>query len=293
MPLVSIIIPTYNRSSFLIKTIDSVLSQNFSDFEVIVIDDGSTDDTSYIVSSILDPRIIYIKIPHSGLPAIARNVGLKKASGKYIAFLDSDDIWMFDKLKKQLKILEQEKGFNAVCSNAMVLGHAKKKVLKIIKNKILTIEDQLVESKIINSSVMMRSELLAKVGYLDESVYLKASEDYDFWLKILHNKNKSILLLKDPLLYYRRHDSGLSSINITNPALLEERLKIILLKYYSIYPSIVDKAFRKNKSETIYIDICRRYDEGVVTFLDLLLQKNLNVAQKMKIFFKKYNFKSN
>src|SRR5687768_17471 len=101
----SVVIPTYNRADFIVDAINSVLAQDFGGYspEVIVVDDGSTDNTEEIIKKFKD-KIRYIKIPHSGLPAVARNVGLKKASGEIIAFQDSDDLWDKDKLVNQLKV---------------------------------------------------------------------------------------------------------------------------------------------------------------------------------------------
>lgn len=106
--LVSVIVPTYNRAYCLEETIDSVLTQTYSDFEIIVIDDGSTDDTYKLFEGRYadDPRIKYFPQPNGGLP-VARNAGMRRATGKYIAFCDSDDIWLPHKLAVQVACLEK------------------------------------------------------------------------------------------------------------------------------------------------------------------------------------------
>lgn len=106
MPKVSIILPTYNRSGLLIEAVQSVLDQNFSDFEFIVIDDGSTDDTAEKIKLFIDPRIKYYHKENEGV-AIAFNLGLSKAQGKYIGYIDDDDLWPEDYLKKMVKALEE------------------------------------------------------------------------------------------------------------------------------------------------------------------------------------------
>ena len=107
-PLVSVVIPTHNRALILQEAIQSVLNQTYSKLEIIVIDDGSTDDTQSIINNFEDERIVYIQQDHKGLPS-ARNKGIENAKGEYIAFLDSDDIWVPKKIEKQLKIFDNSK----------------------------------------------------------------------------------------------------------------------------------------------------------------------------------------
>ncbi|NOQ85501.1 MAG: glycosyltransferase, partial [Deltaproteobacteria bacterium] len=104
MPKVSVIIPTYNRAHTLREAIDSVLSQSYNDLELIIVDDGSTDETKVIVSSYI-PKLAYIYQERQGVSA-ARNRGIKHAQGDYISFLDSDDLWLKDKLYLQMKFME-------------------------------------------------------------------------------------------------------------------------------------------------------------------------------------------
>jgi len=105
-PTVSVIISTYNRAHLIGRAIQSVLNQTYQDFEVIVVDDGSTDNTEEIVKSFNDPRIRYIRHEKNKGAAAARNTGIKAARGKYIAFQDSDDEWLPEKLEKQMKVFE-------------------------------------------------------------------------------------------------------------------------------------------------------------------------------------------
>ena len=103
-PLVSIIMPAFNAAYFIQESIQSVLAQSFSDFELIVINDGSTDDTSALVQNVKDPRIILIEQENAGVAA-ARNNGIEVSRGKFIAFLDSDDLWSKTKIEKQVNLL--------------------------------------------------------------------------------------------------------------------------------------------------------------------------------------------
>src|SRR4030043_1337098 len=103
-PTVSVIIPTYNRAHLVGRSIRSVLNQTYQDLEVIVVDDGSKDNTAEIVRGITDPRIVFLKHEKNRGVSAARNTGLKAARGKYIAFQDSDDEWLPQKLEKQLEL---------------------------------------------------------------------------------------------------------------------------------------------------------------------------------------------
>ena len=112
-PSVSVIIPTWNLAKYITKSIESVLAQTHQPHEILIVDDGSTDDTKALVSAQSDPRIRYIEIPHSGTAA-ARNKGIDLASGDYLAFLDADDLWRPTMLEKQVAVMENDK--DLICS---------------------------------------------------------------------------------------------------------------------------------------------------------------------------------
>lgn len=118
---VSVVLPTYNRSERLVKAVDSVLAQSYRNFELLIIDDGSTDNTKEVVDNINDDRIKYYYKENGGF-ASARNFGLKKVTGDYIAFLDSDDYYMADKLKKQVECLEANQDFDVCYANYLIVN---------------------------------------------------------------------------------------------------------------------------------------------------------------------------
>src|SRR5512135_2903291 len=117
MPSVSVIIPTWNRRETLERAVRSALDQTVVPQEVLVCDDGSTDDSRRIVEAIGDPRVRWVEGPRGGRPAIPRNRGIRESSGEWLAFLDSDDEWMRDKLARQLAAAAGS-GCRAVCTNA-------------------------------------------------------------------------------------------------------------------------------------------------------------------------------
>ena len=184
MSKVDIIIPVYNGSKYIAEAVESALSQTYKNKEIIVIDDGSTDNTKQVLSK-YEGRIKYIFQANQGV-ASARNRGIRAGSGKYVAFLDADDIWFIEKLEKQIAILEtsQKAGF-VYCDNYFVDGERKeianyKYKMPLLRGNILT--DLFCSYFIITSSLVMRRACFEWVGFFDES--LKVGEDYDFFLKL-------------------------------------------------------------------------------------------------------------
>lgn len=249
--LVSVIIPSYNSSSVILETINSALNQTYKNFEIIVVDDGSLDDTEKIVKNIKDDRIQYHRQNHKGCPAAARNTGIRRAKGEYIAFLDSDDIWLPDKMSKQLSILKDRKDILAVASNLFRFPKEQVKGLFAFRNgKLLLFSDKVISFKymlkksiVCNSSVILRRELFDEIGYLDERMELKAVEDYDYLLRILDYKDHSVFVLKDVLVGYRLHNNAISLLDTVKDQ--NYKLSIVYDKFQDKYPLLIDKAKKK------------------------------------------------
>ena len=184
-PLISVIIPTYNRAHFLREAIDSVLTQTYKNLELIVVDDGSTDNTSEIIRKFTDKRIDYICEGHGGTSA-ARNRGIRKANGSYIAFLDSDDIWLPEKIEKQLKIFQESKLNPGVVYTGIqyIDSHGNKKKQKKLSNHRGKILKQLLRKNIagIGSTILVKRECFEKCGLFDES--LPSRVDLDILIRI-------------------------------------------------------------------------------------------------------------
>jgi len=207
MPQVSVIIPTYNRAHILMRAVDSVLAQTFQQIEILVIDDGSTDNTPEMLNA-YGGRIRVLSQENGGV-SLARNVGIQAASGQFIAFLDSDDAWMPDKLERQVAALTAQPQLPLCHTEEIwirngVRVNPKKKHRKrggYIFPYCLPL------CVISPSSSILRRELLDEVGLFDE--HLPACEDYDLWLRITHTHD--VVFLEDPLLVkYGGHDDQLS-----------------------------------------------------------------------------------
>lgn len=181
-PRVSVIIPTYNRSALVCEAIDSVLAQDYWPVEVIVIDDGSTDDTAERLAAYGD-RIFCIAQPNRGVSA-ARNAGIALARGEYLAFLDSDDLWEKNKLSAQM-VFFRDHPEAQICQCEEIWIRNGKRVNPMNKHKKpsgMMFEPSLHLCLVSPSAVIIRRSLLEEVGVFDET--LLACEDYDLWLRI-------------------------------------------------------------------------------------------------------------
>lgn len=216
-PTVSVVIPTHNRRDLIQETIQSVLDQTFEDFEILVVDNGSTDDTRQVVCGICDSRIHYIYQGNTGRPAGPRNTGIRNARGKYIAFLDSDDLWLPHKLALQVEVLDRQQDIGLVFGQLQGFGDgivegnpwpriSEAKFGKIFKSLFLS------WNFIPCLTVVTRREVLERIGGFDEEPALKAVEDFDLWLRIARVCN--IQFVPEVLSKYRFHKDHLGSDRI-------------------------------------------------------------------------------
>lgn len=188
MPKVSVIIPTYNRSDLLKLAISSVLSQSYTDYEIIVVDDGSTDNTRKVVESFNAEAIRYVYQNNMGRSA-ARNAGISSAKGQYIAFLDSDDIFLPSKLELQVKCLDSNPLCGLVYSYASNVDengnslayHYDGDLSGSVYPDMLYIRNNFITTP----TVMVRANILSETGGFDESMHM--CEDLDLWRRIARN----------------------------------------------------------------------------------------------------------
>ena len=211
---VSVIIPTYNRAHFLPRAIKSVLNQTFQDFELIIVDDGSTDNTKEVVEDFQkqDSRIKYIWQENSGGPAKPKNTGIKNSKGEFLAFLDSDDEWLPEKLEKQLELFEKNKRLGIVGCNCWNIhtNQKNKKIeykIKITKNKENIISNILGKCFInTSSSIIISRFVFDDIGFYDER--FKIADDWDLYIRILEKYNFDFV--EEPLLNYYIHNENIS-----------------------------------------------------------------------------------
>ena len=206
-PLVSVIVSTHNRADLLCETLDSILSQTYENFELIVVDDGSTDNTEEVVKRHSAGRINYLKIDNWGGPARPRNIGIEKAKGKYIAFCDDDDSWKPKKIQVSMEYIEK---YSAdIVYHDLYYRNSKGKI-NIFNNKNKTREfnkpvkkDLLYNGNgINNSSVVIKKDVLLKVGLITEDKDKISWEDYHTWIKVAEN-NFIFKRIPNCLGYYR------------------------------------------------------------------------------------------
>ena len=207
---VSVIIPTYNRAKFIVESVESVLSQSTSPAEVIVIDNGSTDDTETQLKPLLK-HINYTKIPPSGRPSIPRNFGIRQATGSLIAFQDSDDIWTIDKIKDQLPAMEDPKIILSYGNAEVITGegnHTGKLVIPADLGKSGWVFNDLIATNFVSTlTVMTRKDALVQTGGFNESPGLV--EDWELWLRM--SRIGQFKYVDKSLAYYRRHDHTISA----------------------------------------------------------------------------------
>lgn len=208
---VSIITPTYNCAIFIEKTIESVIKQTYTDWELIIVDDCSTDNTEAIVSEYIkkDRRIRYIKLEKNSGAAVARNKAMELASGKYMAFLDSDDIWQRDKLIKQISFMELN-NYNITCTRYEQIDETGESLGRIInvKEKV-DYNGILLACPVGNSTVMYNVENLGKFTVPN----IRKRNDDALWLQML-KKEKYIYGINDVLMKYRIRSNSISSNKI-------------------------------------------------------------------------------
>jgi len=207
MTKVSVIIPAYNQAQYLSDAVNSVLDGTYSDLEIIIVDDGSTDNTPIIVKRFTDPRVRYIYQENRGL-AGARNTGIRNTTGQYIAYLDSDDLFTPKKLEILTSKLDTEPEFGLVAGQNILIGDDGTELDEIFDTPLPGDGAKLLLGNPITvGSVLLRREWQEKAGFFDES--LRSYEDWDMWLRLAKLGCKMSWVPK-PVYYYRFHDAQMT-----------------------------------------------------------------------------------
>lgn len=269
---VSVIIPAYNAADFITAALDSIFSQTFNDYEVIVINDGSPDTTQ--LEQALAPylaRIIYLKQENRGAAA-ARNAGLRIARGRFVAFLDADDFWLPDYLSEQIRFLETS-GADMVYADAMLIGSLSQTGRTYMKltpsrGKVTPVSLLRATSNVITSGVLARAASIIEVGMFAEDI--KRGHDFDLWLR-LAKKGARIDFQRKVLLRHRALDSSLSGDLVSRH---ERTLKVL---------ETIKKRHQLTASEQAALDWSAKRGAAALNVelgKDMLLQKDFGGAAK-------------
>ena len=243
--LISVIIPTYNRANTIARAINSVLAQSYNNIEIIIVDDASTDDTFKIIQTFKDSRIVYIKNEKNLGPSISRNKGALAARGEIIAFQDSDDEWLDNKLQMQIEKMRNNPEFAMVycpfmCFDKELIRQFPDKDIPICELEGNIYMSLLKYNKIGTPTILVKKEIFEIVGGFDENMY--ALEDWDFAIKI--SQNYKIGYVSTPLVNAYHSTNGVNSNNYN----LANGINIILKKNFN---QISDKNIAKRLIQSI------------------------------------------
>lgn len=278
MPTVSIVVPVYNVASYLEETVQSVLDQTWTDWELILVDDGSTDESGEIAKKLAesDSRIQYFHKENGG-QASARNYGIKKSQGTYVALLDSDDLWLPEKLATQMEELKEHNPDFLYGLGYYYYPEREDKLeaYEWVSGKMSGKEffDVLYHSCFVNTNtVLVKRELFDQVGYFDEDQLLRGTEDWDLWMRIAKQVN-TVYGSPSRNVYYRIHESGIH--------LQKCRMLIGKIRIYEKYDGdkTVRKLIRKREYRYVYRELFDNlYKEGrsaeIIDFLNELMSKD-------------------
>lgn len=229
MPTVSVIVPTYNTIAYLPDALESILKQTFEDFEILLVNDGSTDNTEQWAKQLTDPRIRYIFQENQGLSA-ARNTGISEAQGQYIALLDADDMWEPTKLEQQVAYLERRPDIGMVHTWISFIDEKGQSTGRIWKTQAegWALPSLLQRNEVAVLSVLVRRECFAQVGDFD--ITLRSLEDWELWLRL--TAQYPIGLIREPLARYRQLPGSMSR----NCEVMEASFKRVIERHFALAP---------------------------------------------------------
>ena len=259
--LISVIIPTYNRGNTVVRSINSVLNQTYKNLELIIVDDGSTDNTKELINNIKDFRLKYYRFKKNKGACAARNYGISVAKGDYIAFQDSDDVWLPNKLDTQLLNIKKKKSMVDFCSYIRLMDGKKKKMpsfIKILRFRIFGIKNELLFGNFISTQLLLFNRKCIENFEFDQN--LSRFQDWDLMLRI-SNHYKISFTKKILVKTYVQNDSItkstrklVESVNI----MLEKKYNEKDYKIHSTLYSILASNDTNNKKD-LYILSLKKY----------------------------------
>ncbi|MCA9394953.1 MAG: glycosyltransferase [Candidatus Omnitrophica bacterium] len=243
-PLVSVVMPTYNHAHFIKEAIDSVLGQTYNNLELIIVDNYSEDETREVIEGYTDDRIRYMQFRNNGIIAASRNRGIEQAQGDYVAFIDSDDAWLPEKIRLQVDVMQSDTRRGISFGKFKVISPDAVETGKIMGPKDphmpAGVYARLIKANfIVSSSTLVRKKALNDVGHFDESPELRCSEDFDLWLRILRKYRPAFV---DEIV-------GVYRMHATNQSGDELRLKRAL--------AVIDKHFKNGWIDQYVADAAR------------------------------------
>ena len=211
-PYVSVVIPTFNHAKFLKKALDSVVAQTFQNWEAVVVNNFSTDNTIEVVNSFADPRIKLFNFSNNGVIAASRNHGLKEAAGDFIAFLDSDDVWYPNKLQKCVE--QASAGYQFICHGELwINSDLTQRTVMYGPASNATYNRLLYKGNCISTSTtFIAKSLLGSVQGFDENPEIITTEDYDLWLRLAAKNPRTSFIPEVLGEFHRLADSASSSV---------------------------------------------------------------------------------
>jgi glycosyltransferase involved in cell wall biosynthesis len=263
-PLVSIVIPTYNHAPMLQRALATVIEQTYQNWNAIVVNNYSTDNTLEVVASFNDPRIQCVNFRNNGVIGASRNEGIALATGKYVAFLDSDDTWFPTKIEKCVASLEN--GSDLVCHAEYWIDESGNSRLVAYGPSEAATHHNLIYkgNRISTSATMVRATLLKEVNGFDVSPELISTEDYDLWIR-LAAKSSKFAFIDEPLGEYHRHDNNVSA-NIEKHLMAELAL---LAKHFSANTRYENVIARRRRTALAYYGAGRSLHRTSKHFLAL------------------------
>lgn len=248
--MISVIIPTYNSDKYICEAIDSVLCQTYTEYEIVIIDDGSTDDTKRIIEDRY-PTVRYFYVENKGV-ASARNYGISMAQGDLIAFLDADDRWLPDKLEKQAILFHNCNELGLVFTENYVFDEHGITKYRLNKRERLMhgniVRNIFLNSYVVTSTVMVRRSVFDAVGLFEEG--LAVAEDDNMWMRI--GMRYGVKLLDEPLVLYHMTEGSLSRTSVNISLGVRKHIEIIKNKYLDIYKCLGKSAMRRKYSDLLF-----------------------------------------